>query len=299
VRTPSSAPISCTAGDRMGLTAAQSPGLLDRLDLLLLRLAKRTRPRFDGNSAFYDVFFGERDLEKYVRDVRNRWRFALVDRVLQRRFPDRQPDVLDVGCGLGVARRFLSAQGTYVGVDMSAATVELARRLHPQARTDFRLGSLPHLPLPSASVDAAICLEVLEHVGDDRKALRELRRVLRPGGFLIVSVPQTFYWGAYRELIGHFRHYTPESLRDLLQKERFELVEGLPQFHRVWRTYYYAYATALAGEALARWITGRDVTLYDTRTYERVARGLLRILDAPRKPSRGSTFVVAQRPEET
>jgi SAM-dependent methyltransferase len=282
----------------MTLVAAPSPGLLDRLDLMLLRLAKKTRMRYDGDSTFYDAFFGERDLEKYVRDVRNRWRFALVDDVLRYRFRDRKPDVLDVGCGLGVARRFLSVPRTYIGIDVSATTVELARRLHPEARVDFHVGSLPNLPLPSASVDAAICLEVLEHLENDESALRELRRVMRPGGFLIVSVPQTFYWPAYRELIGHFRHYTPKSLRRLLQQEGFEFVEGLPQFRRIWRTYHYAYVAALGSEALARRVIRRDVTLYDNRAYERVARALLRILKARRKATSGSTFVLARRPEE-
>jgi ubiquinone/menaquinone biosynthesis C-methylase UbiE len=181
---------------------------------------------------------------------------------------------------------------------MSATTVELARHLHPQARADFRVGSLPDLPLPSTSVDAAICLEVLEHLDNDKTALRELRRVLRPGGLLIVSVPQTFYWPAYRELIGHLRHYTAKSLRGLLREEGFEFVEGLPQFRRIWRAYHYAYVAALGSEALARRVIHRDVTMYDSRAYERVARALLRVLEARRKPTRGSTFVVARRLEE-
>ena len=49
--------------------------------------------------------------------------------------------------------------------------------------------SLTAIPLPSGSVDLAICTEVLEHVADDRRAVAELRRVLAPGGFLVLSVP--------------------------------------------------------------------------------------------------------------
>ena len=284
----------------MKSAAAPSPRLLDRVDLLLLRVAKRRRERFRGDRAFYDAFFGERDLDKYVRDIRNRWRFALVDDALRRRFPVRKPDILDVGCGLGIAHRFLSVPRTYVGVDMSATTVELARGLHPQATADFHVGALPNLPLSSASIDAAICLEVLEHVDDDRAALRELHRVLRPRGFLIVAVPQTFYWAAYQELIGHYRHYTAGSLRGLLRQEGFEVVESLPQLVRLWRTYHYAYVAALGIEALARRIFRQSVSLYDSRLYEGAARVLLQVLDSRRRQSsEGSTFVVAQRLDQT
>jgi ubiquinone/menaquinone biosynthesis C-methylase UbiE len=186
-----------------------------------------------------------------------------------------------------------------VGIDMSSKTVDLARGLHPQAQAEFRVGSLPNLPLRSASVDAALCLEVLEHVEDDRAAVRELRRVLRPKGLLIVSVPQTYYWTAYRCLIGHVRHYTARSLQDLLRQERFEFVDGLPQFLRTWRAYHYAYVAARGVEALARTATGRDMTLYDSRAYNRLTSTLLRALDAcGTQATQGSTFVVARRGDE-
>jgi SAM-dependent methyltransferase len=282
----------------MTSTSFLEPGLLDRVDLLLLRVAKRRREPFSGQSSFYDVFFAERDLEKYVRDVQNRWRFSLIDDVLRQLFPDEGPEILDVGCGLGVARRKLSIPRAYLGVDISSRTIELARELHPDAEPDFCVGSLPNLPLASASVDAAICLEVLEHLEDDSAALRELGRIIRPGGFLIVSVPGTYYWPAYRELIGHFRHYTPESLGDVLAEGGFDVVENLPQFRRFWRLYHYAYVLGLAAESLSRSLTRRDATMYRTRTYEALSRVLLRSLrERPGKTSKTSTFVVARRCE--
>ena len=57
-------------------------------------------------------------------------------------------------------------------------------------------------------MDVALCLEVLEHIEDDQRAVREIHRVLRPDGLLIAAVPYTYYWPQYLKLLGHFRHYT-------------------------------------------------------------------------------------------
>jgi SAM-dependent methyltransferase len=97
--------------------------------------------------------------------------------------------VLDLGCGAG---RFVGALreagADPVGVEIAAAALERARRNVPEA--DFRLlepdGSVP---LEHGSVDLVWCSEVLEHVADVAHLLLEARRVLKPSGRLLVTVP--------------------------------------------------------------------------------------------------------------
>jgi ubiquinone/menaquinone biosynthesis C-methylase UbiE len=100
--------------------------------------------------------------------------------------------VLDVGCGPGtitvdLARRVLP--GAVTGIDASADVIEAARRDHPprdDARVDFAVGDVYSLDLDDGSFDVVYAHQVLQHLSDPVTALREMRRVLRPGGLLAV-----------------------------------------------------------------------------------------------------------------
>lgn len=99
--------------------------------------------------------------------------------------------VLDVGCGPGVMGHALRERGCdFWGVDPSSRMIEVAEATFsadPRAR--FQVGIATGLDFPDGFFDAVICMGVLERVADDGAALAEMVRVLKPGGTLIVTVP--------------------------------------------------------------------------------------------------------------
>jgi len=126
-----------------------------------------------------DVADNLRGLESFFH--RNRRR---VIRDLVKRFSAGRP-MLDAGCGTGLNLQGLPAGST--GLDLNPRNLAMVRERLP-LHTAVE-GDLEAMPFADASFATVICTEVLEHVPDPRLALREIRRVLKPGGVLIGSVP--------------------------------------------------------------------------------------------------------------
>ncbi|HKV85795.1 MAG TPA: class I SAM-dependent methyltransferase [Ktedonobacterales bacterium] len=96
--------------------------------------------------------------------------------------------VLDLGCAFGFTTRLLKRRGyDATGVDSSEAYIERAIRADPSGT--YLVGDAAHVPLPDGSFDGVLFLDVLEHLPDAQGAIREVARVLRPGGTLALSVP--------------------------------------------------------------------------------------------------------------
>ena len=103
--------------------------------------------------------------------------------------------VLDVGAGAGRhAFEAMRLGASVVAVDLDDASLKDAKALMDELPGDggVSLANALELPFPDESFDRIIAAEVMEHIGDDRGALRELVRVLRPGGVLSVTVPRWF-----------------------------------------------------------------------------------------------------------
>jgi SAM-dependent methyltransferase len=118
--------------------------------------------------------------------------------------------LLDAGCGSGRTLDDLARFGRVTGLDLSPMAVRAARgRGH-----DVRQADILDMPLPDARFDAVTCLDVLEHIRDDRRALSELLRVTRPGGAIVVTVPAyPSLWSAHDLANEHFRRYRRTTLR--------------------------------------------------------------------------------------
>jgi 2-polyprenyl-3-methyl-5-hydroxy-6-metoxy-1,4-benzoquinol methylase len=137
--------------------------------------------------------------------------------------------VLDAGCGAGTATELLARRGFQVtAIDASPEFVA-----HVHGRMD-RAGLLHRVrvmrtdlgcdDLPAESFDGAICGEVLEHLPDDRRAVRTIARGLRPGGVFALSVPadpERFDW--LDHWAGHERRYDESHLRAILEEAGLEI----------------------------------------------------------------------------
>jgi FkbM family methyltransferase len=151
----------------------------------------------------------------------NRW-------IYSRARPYLGPRLLDAGAGIGTFSALALEDGReVVAVEPDPALAEMLRsRLGAQARVhELSLEDLPG-PVAPASVDAAICFNVIEHIEDDASAVRGIREVLVPGGRLVLLVPaHQRLFGTMDQSYGHHRRYTRRTLTRLLERLEMDLVE--------------------------------------------------------------------------
>jgi SAM-dependent methyltransferase len=131
--------------------------------------------------------------------------------------------ILDAGCGTGGTTRELQRYGDVVGVDLAWEALQPARG---RGLKYLARGSIEKLPFASASFDLVTSFEVIYHlgVGNDRCAFEEMRRVLKPGGLLLVRLPaHDWLRGAHDRLV-HTRHrYDPAEVREKLSSAGFTI----------------------------------------------------------------------------
>ncbi len=131
-----------------------------------------------------------------------------------------RPRILDVGCGTGGNLMMLSQFGDAEGVDVSPDALEFCR----QRGLKTKLGAAEQLPYDDATFDLVTALDVVEHIDDDVAGLREMRRVLKPDGRLLLFVPTfMFLWGVQDDVSHHRRRYRMPELRRAVEKAGFEV----------------------------------------------------------------------------
>lgn len=114
--------------------------------------------------------------------------------------------IVDLGCGPGNTLRRLQPWGTVYGFDYSLDALTFARGKGVQRLLS---GDSTALPIASGAVDCLVALDVIEHVENDEAALREIARVLRPGGIFLFTVPAAMaLWRYHDEMYGHYRRYS-------------------------------------------------------------------------------------------
>ena len=119
--------------------------------------------------------------------------------------------ILDAGCGNGRYSRFILKQADpdalVTGFDLSQRMLKRARRRVRDPRVSFASADLTHLPYADGCFDAVVCGWVLEHLADPRPGLREVARVLRPGGKFLLMTTEDTLAGSMCSRMWHCRTY--------------------------------------------------------------------------------------------
>ena len=129
--------------------------------------------------------------------------------------------ILDIGCGTGAMSRKLSPWGSVVSADFSPLALSFSRRrnLNLLCASDAM-----RLPFKDQSFDLVVAMDILEHVEDDSAALREIYRVLKPGGRIIATVPAYLaLWSGHDVALMHFRRYVSAEVRERFTAAKLRL----------------------------------------------------------------------------
>jgi SAM-dependent methyltransferase len=142
--------------------------------------------------------------------------YSLLRRYLPRNKTREERQALDLGCGAGLNLDHLAEYAQPVGTDFSEEALRFC-----MARGHKRLckADAAELPFRDEQFDIITALDVIEHLDDDLTALVELKRTLRPGGLLIISVPAyPALWSYWDDILGHRRRYTVGMMREVVNK---------------------------------------------------------------------------------
>lgn len=153
----------------------------------------------------YDEIYATEDTHWWFRGRR-----AVIRALLERAGVRAPVRGLDAGCGTGRNLVEFKWLGEFTGVDPSANAVEFckARGLESVVQAHIE-----HLPFDDETFDLVFAFDVLEHLDDDRRGLRELRRVARPGARLIATVPAyRWLWSQHDDTHQHRRRYVRPQL---------------------------------------------------------------------------------------
>lgn len=160
----------------------------------------------------------EYELQTHQAEDRHWWyqgRRRVLEGVIERLELPEDARILDAGCGSGRNMVELARHGSVTGVELSDASAQLARE---RKCGEVLEGSVMDMLLDDDTFDLVVSLDVIEHLDDDVGALGELRRVTKPGGALLVTVPAyQWLWSGHDEINHHRRRYNRRGLLEAAQ----------------------------------------------------------------------------------
>ena len=144
---------------------------------------------------------------------------SIVEAAMKEGGLDQRARLLDVGCGTGKNLEMLRTIARAEGVDVSDDALAFCKQ---RGLTDVRKGEIEGLPYADGEFDIVTAFDVIEHLDDDVGGLREMMRVLKPGGRGVFFVPAfQFLWGVQDDVSHHRRRYTQPTFLRVVQRAGF------------------------------------------------------------------------------
>jgi len=130
-------------------------------------------------------------------------------------------NMLYIGCGTGTELEILKKFGNITGLDSNTDALEIMR----QAGYDALDGDIEKINLQNDFYDCVCCFDVLEHIPNDKLAIKKISSSLKKNGYFIFTVPAfQFLFSPHDKAMGHFRRYSKKKIKKILQNEGFEIV---------------------------------------------------------------------------
>lgn len=146
---------------------------------------RQVKNRFSEQATEWAGCYADLEPTLSSQQLISRQRFALE--MVEAGMP-RSSRILEAGCGAGVLAAKLIQRGYAVwGIDLAKPMIRYARQLSESA--PFGVGDIEHIPFPDNTFDVVVSLGVIEYLESDERALREVWRVLRPGGRAVIAIP--------------------------------------------------------------------------------------------------------------
>jgi ubiquinone/menaquinone biosynthesis C-methylase UbiE len=167
---------------------------------------------------------------KLERLDRTHWFYAgkkAIVRYWLERYLELKPDDLLIDAGMGTGSWLIEMSGRcrVLGLDDHDESIAIARPRLEAVNGQVLKTTLDHVDLASGCASAVTMLDVLEHLDDDRSALREMIRLTRPGGILIITVPALrWLWSDWDVVLHHRRRYHRPDLVKLVKEPGVELL---------------------------------------------------------------------------
>lgn len=135
-------------------------------------------------------------------------------------------NILEIGCGIGTFTKILLKNGFVTALDKNKRYLTIVKRTIISEKLNIAFGNIEKVKFSSMKFDSIVCLNVLEHIENDRKALSNIFYSLKDGGILIVLVPANkILFGTLDENLGHYRRYDKRTLSKFLTEAGFEIIK--------------------------------------------------------------------------